>query len=489
MNNNLNNDINNNQTPHNQIGSTPPPDFNTIFGLPPDPEPVQEVQPVQSQPVQSPETAPSVKTSETIEPTPPQNQLSQTTTTDNNNQTPNIKTQNQPIETPINNPISPSPEINNQSLPNSTDSETPLNTTPNNPNDIPSNTIEYQTDYINDETLLRAFIGNNYEKITTQPFNIAGFFFTGFYMLYRKMFLYALVFILANTIITAIINSSIISLIICVLVGLFVNKIYLSFAKEKIINIKATHPNSTPEELRAICTNKGGTSFLTVILGLFAEIIITIIIVMVSISLGLGNFLKDFVNPLEWNVTYEEDTQNKDDGNLVEDITIDGHICSDSDCTITITDKNNNSTDYTSKSIDTEYIELLENYKDYIKVNIYYTEKNITSIKVYIKESNEDISSIKDENSLRERLGLFSLGTHTETLTLTKIGSPGTGFSNNNSYTYVSYTFTDSKNNQYEMKYINQPSTLKLKESQKYKVTFEVIKGTFDVEYNIKSIK
>ena len=29
----------------------------------------------------------------------------------------------------------------------------------------------------NDEDLLKAFIGNNYEKITRSPFNLAGFFF------------------------------------------------------------------------------------------------------------------------------------------------------------------------------------------------------------------------------------------------------------------------------------------------------------------------
>ncbi len=466
------NNNNNNQNSNNQIGSTPPPDFNTIFGIAPEPETPQPVQ-----------------TAETLEPSPSQNKFFQTAPTNNNNQVPNNATLNQSIEPPINNSITPPTENYNQTLPSNSDSNNLSNPTTNNINNMPSNTIEYQTDYIDDDILLRAYIGNNYEKITTQPFNIAGFFFTGLYMFYRKMFLYALIFIIVNTAITAIINSSIISLIMCGLVGLFINKIYISFAKQKIAKIKATNPNSTQEELRAICTSKGGTSILNIFLGIFTEIIIAIIIIIISALLGFSSILKDFVNPFNWNVTHEDSNQNNDTGTLIEDVTIGGYICSDSDCTITITDKNNNSTDYMMKSIDTDYIELLESYNEYIKINIYYKEKNITSIKVYVKESNEDISSIKDENSLRGKLGLYTLGTHTDTFTLTKIGLPGAGFNNNSSYTYNSYTFTDSKNSQYEMKYINPPSKLKLKEGQKYTVTFEVIEGTFDVEYNIKSIK
>ena len=34
----------------------------------------------------------------------------------------------------------------------------------------------------------KVFIGKNYEKITKRPFNFAAFFFTSFYLFYRKMF-------------------------------------------------------------------------------------------------------------------------------------------------------------------------------------------------------------------------------------------------------------------------------------------------------------
>ncbi len=459
---NNNSDNNNN----NQIGSTPPPDFNTIFGIPPESEP---------QPNEPTETLEPVQAPETLEPSQSQNQFFQTTPNDNNQST-NNEVLSQPIETPNNNPITPT-ELNNQSIPDN-------NLTPETPN-----TIDYQNNYIDDDILLKSFIGNNYEKITTKSFNIAAFFFTALYMFYRKMFLYGLLLIIISTILSFIFKSSFISLIICVLVGLFINKIYISFAKNKIAKIKASHPLSSSEELRALCTKKGGTSIGTVILGILIQTVIGIISILVLVLIGFGNILKDFTNLPDWNVTFEKDNQNQEEGNLVEDITIDNYMCYEKDCTLTIVDKNNNSTEYTSKSIDTEYLRLLEHYKDYIKINIYYSEKNITSIKTYTKDNNEDISNIKDEESLRKKLGLYTLGTYTENLTLTSIGTPGFGVKDDYSYTYSSYKFTDSKNNNYEMKYINPPSTLNLKEGQSYKVTFEVVEGTFEYEYNIKSIQ
>ena len=91
-------------------------------------------------------------------------------------------------------------------------------------------------------------------------------------------------------------------------------------------------------------------------------------------------------------------------------------------------------------------------------------------------------------NELRDKIGLYSIGTHTDSLTLKAIGTTGFGYANDNSYTYTEYTFVDSKNNEYEMKYINNGDTLDLTEGQKYHVTFEVSEGTFDYEFTIKSI-
>ena len=84
---------------------------------------------------------------------------------------------------------------------------------------------------------------------------------------------------------------------------------------------------------------------------------------------------------------------------------------------------------------------------------------------------------------------MYLLGTHTVSLTLSKIGASGAGFKNNQAYTYTNYTFTDDKNNKYDMKYINSNGALKLVVGNKYIVTFEVVKGILGYEFNMKSIK
>ena len=84
----------------------------------------------------------------------------------------------------------------------------------------------------NDEDLLKAFIGNNYEKITRSPFNLAGFFFTSLYMFYRKMFLYGLLAFLINLVILCLANNYLVTYAFNVIMGLFINKIYLSYVKK-----------------------------------------------------------------------------------------------------------------------------------------------------------------------------------------------------------------------------------------------------------------
>ena len=113
----------------------------------------------------------------------------------------------------------------------------------------------------------------------------------------------------------------------------------------------------------------------------------------------------------------------------------------------------------------------------------------LSSYKIYLKSNNEDISSIKTENELRDKIGLYSIGTHTDTFTLKKIGTPGFGYKDNVPYTYTTYIFVDNQNVEYEMKYINSNGTLNLTVGNKYTVTFEVTENTFDYEFNIKSVK
>ena len=181
---------------------------------------------------------------------------------------------------------------------------------------------------------------------------------------------------------------------------------------------------------------------------------------------------------------------------LAENVNITGHACIMADtiskCTISIGD-GENPDQYTLGVQNREVFLALSDYKDYVKVNIYYTqsgqEKNIVDYKIFLKSTNEDISSITTVSELRTKIGLYNEGEYSETLTLLEIGTPGVGANGDETYTYNNYVFKDSNNNTYEMKYNNPPSNLKLVEGNQYTVNFEVLKEETTYNFNIKGIK
>ena len=361
-------------------------------------------------------------------------------------------------------------------------------------------TLNQMTSGFNDEELLKAFIGKNYEKITKNPFNIPAFFFTSLYMFYRKMFLYSLLVFIAYLIILNVVNNFFVTILFNVAIGFVANKIYLYYTKNQINKIKVSNMNKTTEELKVICSDKGGTSVGKMFLGLFTQFIIALIVLIIMAIAGIGGAIGKFFNPNNWDITVNDGSNNTNTndntstgtGTLLEDVSVNGYGCMNSKCNVTIENSNGDSEDYVLGINNSEFFNKLGDYSDYIKLNIYYTKKGnskiIVDYKIYSKTTNEEITNVNSENDLRDKLGLYSIGTHTATLTLKEIGTTGFGFENDNSYTYTTYTFIDDKNNEYEMKYINDNGTLNLSEGNKYKVTFEVKEGKFDYEFIIKSI-
>lgn len=373
-------------------------------------------------------------------------------------------------------------------------------------NNIGENNSDFSHDVtINDEELLKAFIGQNYKKITTKPFNFAGFFLTSFYLFYRKLFGYALLEFLLIVIIQIVIPNLnyglAISFVFNILTGIFINKIYLSYANKKIAIIKAENLQNDKNKLKEKCAIKGGTSIGKVFLGLFTEFVISLVIFLIIFLAGfnslLNKFLKmDFSN---WNINInKEENSSKDNSQsntdiLIENAVINGYSCVSKKCTIMIENVNGNNEEYVLNTENVKFIYNLRNYEDYIKLNIYYNEKgnskNIINYKIFLKTTNQEIKDIKDENELRKKLGLYNEGTHTENLTFKNKGSMGAGIDSNNiPYSYKEYIFTNDKNIDFTMEYIDNDNIIDLIEGKKYKITFEVKKGTFDYEYIIKSI-
>lgn len=209
---------------------------------------------------------------------------------------------------------------NNQNLSNLNEiNQTPQNNMSNNVNNnlqsiytdnnqVPtqnSNNLNQQPNSNNQENfskedmeLLKSFIGNNCEKIITKPFNFAGFFFNSFYMFYRKMFIYGIITYLIMLALMVFVKSVVVNLVICVIFGFVVNKIYISFAVNKIEKIKKENPNKDLNELKSICASKGGVSVGNIFLGFLTNFAIGIIIVIISALIGITSFAGSFFSEM-----------------------------------------------------------------------------------------------------------------------------------------------------------------------------------------------
>ena len=154
----------------------------------------------------------------------------------------------------------------------------------------------------NNDNLLKVFIGKNYDKITTKGFNVAGFFFSMFYMFYRKMLLYGFLCILIELGLGLVFKNYYLGLILNILIGLFVNKIYIIYANKKINKIKDENQGKTPQEIENICMNKGGTSGLYLFLGIIIELFVLLLMIFVLIPLSLINQIQGTVNNLDLNL-------------------------------------------------------------------------------------------------------------------------------------------------------------------------------------------
>lgn len=283
-------------------------------------------------------------------------------------------------------------------------------------------------------------------------------------------------------------------ILLCVAVGFFTNKIYLCYAEKEISAIKKRNPQKSNEELKSICAIKGGTSIGYLFLGLLVQIGISVVVLFIISFAGMGSDKETNKHNTPINNRNETNqTTSTQDAILLEDVILNGYGCSGSKCNVYVENLNGNDEEYALGIDNSSFFKVLGNYKDYIKLNIYYNKtdksKTIVDYKIYLKSSNEDISSISTENELRNKIGLYTTGKHTEVLTLKKIGDTSIGFSDDKTYEIIEYIFIGKNNTEYEMKDIDNNVLSTLIEGNKYSVTFEVKKDTFGYEYIIKSIK
>lgn len=169
------------------------------------------------------------------------------------------------------------------------------------------------------DDITKLFVGEKYEQIKKQKFNFCAAFFGVFYLFYRKMYLYATLYLLISSI-TKIISwnlmffvinttqveyplSIIIGIFIVILLlvgvsnilfiiplGLFTNKIYLKFADKKVKDIIKCYGE---EEARKVAVIRGGTN---IILGLsLVPAMVSLVITIITLSAFFSPFInRDF---------------------------------------------------------------------------------------------------------------------------------------------------------------------------------------------------
>lgn len=174
------------------------------------------------------------------------------------------------------------------------------------------NSHHYQYDYssnyshVGEDDLQKAYVGSNYEEIKNTKFSIPSFFLGFYYMLYRKMWLLALLYLIV-TVAVGILTFykvayvSLISLGFIILVAVNFSKIYLYTVEKRIEKIKQKNSDKSNKELLEICRKKGGVSIGSIILSICIIMVISIIFV-IWVASFLGSKM------------YESMTEEKDIG-------------------------------------------------------------------------------------------------------------------------------------------------------------------------------
>lgn len=133
----------------------------------------------------------------------------------------------------------------------------------------------YNNTVSSDEDYLKAYIGENYNTIKSKNFSIFAFLFGAFYLIYRKLWLYAIVLIIGELLLVNYLEPNtamLVQLAIITFIGFKFNSFYLKHCEKEVEQIKISNPDKTSSEMLDICKKKGGT------IGLMSVITISFIL-------------------------------------------------------------------------------------------------------------------------------------------------------------------------------------------------------------------
>mgnify|MGYP004456208051 CR=1 FL=1 len=148
---------------------------------------------------------------------------------------------------------------------------------------------------IDNDSLIKLFIGNNYNKIVSLKFSFPTFFFGPLYLLYRKQYLVSLAWTILIILLNVIIPSYafILLILFSLIFAYFFNEYYLIDVSKRIDDIRKSSTFKNTEELERVVRKKGGTTIVpfVVLLSIFFIFAIMFLYIMIM------NYLNSEIQP------------------------------------------------------------------------------------------------------------------------------------------------------------------------------------------------
>lgn len=249
--------------------------------------------------------------------------------------------------------------IDNYNNLNTNNNQNPSNNQSINNSAINNSTINNENNDV-DEDLLLAYIGKNADKLQS-GFSFCAFFLGIVYVFYRKMWLLGCLWLFINFFAGMFLPSLsfFINLAVAIIMGTEFKKLYIKNAKEQIDKTRREHPDKQKDYIKMLCTQKGGTTIIPVIiasilLGLVLLALIVMIIIIASVYQGFkASATVSTVTLDNLNITlpnHFEVVSEKENYKMYQ-TTNNGDSCSISIKEVNASIYNNDSKDYLEKNI------------------------------------------------------------------------------------------------------------------------------------------
>ena len=246
-----------------------------------------------------------------------------------------------------------------------------------------------------DDDYIKSYVGNSYETIKEEKLSVPALIFGPIYLLYRKMWLFALTIIFINYLLLIYCSQEltiIIQLLIHIYLGFKFNNLYMQNTIKKIDEIKMSNPDKSSTELLDVCKKQGGVSTGYIIIGVIATLI--------------GWEIALVQNPEQEDTTHNSIMTIADMSYQInEKATISHNL--DEYQYYNYTD---NEINYCTFSISTDhYIKMYKNANDYLKKNLDPTNKNpnIKYKQTTINDITWDFAQITNNNKIENNYAIL----------------------------------------------------------------------------------